>query len=136
MLHHSPSPSKATSLAIIHVVAAIRKNLLNNAIRWLGSRAIGKLELWSRAEVFWPDVFRHRSLTSTRLLTKEVAMRKYLVLALIPMLFAAMACQKTEQTAPETAASPAAEASPAGEMASPAAGASMEASPAASPAAP
>ncbi len=63
-------------------------------------------------------------------------MRKYLVLALIPMFFAAMACQKTEQPAPETAASPAAEASPGGEMASPAAGASTEASPAASPAAP
>jgi hypothetical protein len=74
--------------------------------------------------------------------TKEVAMRKYLVLALIPMFFAAMACQKSEQPAPESAASPAAEApaaeaSPAAEgEAAPPAGAPAEASPAASPAAP
>ncbi len=31
-------------------------------------------------------------------------MRKYLVLVLIPMFFAAMACQKTEEPAPETSA--------------------------------
>ena len=41
-------------------------------------------------------------------------MRKYLVLALIPMFFAAMACQKTEEPAPESSAPAAsAEASPA-----------------------
>lgn len=62
-------------------------------------------------------------------------MRKYLVLALIPMFFAAVGCQKTEQPAPETAASPAAsEAAPAASAEAPAAPA--EASPAASPAAP
>lgn len=64
-------------------------------------------------------------------------MRKYLVLALIPMFFAAMACQKNEQPASESAASPAAEASPAGGgEAAPPAGAPAAASPAASPAAP
>jgi hypothetical protein len=62
-------------------------------------------------------------------------MRKYLVLALIPMFFAAMACQKSEQPAPESAASPAAEAPAAGGEAAPPA-APAEASPAASPAAP
>ena len=41
-------------------------------------------------------------------------MRKYLVLALIPMFFAAMACQKSEEPAPESSAPAAsAEASPA-----------------------
>jgi len=60
-------------------------------------------------------------------------MRKFLVLALIPMFFTAMACQKSEETAPESAASveasPAVEAAPSG---------AKEASPApmASPAAP
>ena len=40
-------------------------------------------------------------------------MRKYLVLALIPMFFAAMACQKSEEPAPESPAPAAsAEASP------------------------
>lgn len=66
-------------------------------------------------------------------------MRKYLVLALIPMFFAAMACQKSDETAPESPAPAAsAEASPAaGSEAAPSAGA-MEASPAAmaSPATP
>ncbi len=58
-------------------------------------------------------------------------MRKYLVLALIPMFFAAMACQKTEEPAPESSAPAAsAEASPA----APAAPAT-EASPAAAPSA-
>lgn len=63
-------------------------------------------------------------------------MRKYLVLALIPMFFGAMACQKSEETAPESPAPAAsAEASPApGGEAAPSAGA-MEASPVASPAA-
>lgn len=64
-------------------------------------------------------------------------MRKYLVLALIPMFFAATACRKTEEPAPESAAPAAsAEASPAaaGEAA-PSGGGAMEASPAASPAA-
>ncbi len=57
-------------------------------------------------------------------------MRKYLVLVLIPMFFAAMACQKTEETAPESSAPAAsAEASPA------APGGAMEASPAAAPSA-
>lgn len=61
-------------------------------------------------------------------------MRKYLVLALIPMFFAAMACQKTEEPAPESSAPAAsAEASPAA-PAAPAPGA-MEASPAAAPSA-
>jgi hypothetical protein len=60
-------------------------------------------------------------------------MRKYLVLALIPMFFAAMACQKTEEPAPESSAPAAsAEASPA--MAATPGGA-MEASPAAAPSA-
>jgi hypothetical protein len=59
-------------------------------------------------------------------------MRKYLVLALIPMFFAAMACQKTEEPAPESSAPAAsAEASPA----APAAPGAMEASPAAAPSA-
>jgi hypothetical protein len=64
-------------------------------------------------------------------------MRKYLVLALIPMFFAAMACQKSEETAPESPAPAAsAEASPAaGGEAAPNGGGAMEASPAASPAA-
>ena len=55
-------------------------------------------------------------------------MRKYLVLVLIPMFFAAMACQKSEETAPEAPApaasaeaSPAAAAPSGGAMASPAA---------------
>lgn len=63
-------------------------------------------------------------------------MRKYLVLALIPMFFGAMACQKSEETAPESPAPAAsAEASPVpGGEAAPSAGA-MEASPMASPAA-
>jgi hypothetical protein len=63
-------------------------------------------------------------------------MRKYLVLALIPMFFAAAACQKSEETAPESPAPAAsAEANPAaGGEAAPSGGA-MEASPAASPAA-
>jgi hypothetical protein len=62
-------------------------------------------------------------------------MRKYLVLALIPMFFAAMACQKSEEPAPESAPAASAEASPAaGSEAAPSGGA-MEASPAASPAA-
>ncbi|HEV7988174.1 MAG TPA: hypothetical protein VGP23_06795 [Candidatus Binataceae bacterium] len=62
-------------------------------------------------------------------------MRKYLVLALIPMFFAAMACQKTEEPAPETSAPAAsAEASPAA-PAAPAAPGAMEASPAAAPSA-
>ena len=57
-------------------------------------------------------------------------MRKYLVLALIPMFFAAMACQKSEEPAPESPAPAAsAEASPA------APGGAMEASPMASPSA-
>jgi hypothetical protein len=57
-------------------------------------------------------------------------MRKYLVLVLFPMFFAAMACQKTEEPAPETSAPAAsAEASPA------APGGAMEASPAAAPSA-
>jgi hypothetical protein len=59
-------------------------------------------------------------------------MRKYLVLALIPMFFAAMACQKTEEPAPESSAPAAsAEASPA----APAAPGAMGASPAAAPSA-
>jgi hypothetical protein len=64
-------------------------------------------------------------------------MRKVLILALMTMFFAAMACNRGEQgtaaspeASPSEAASPAAEASPAGGMASPAGG---EASPAASP---
>jgi len=63
-------------------------------------------------------------------------MRKVLILALVSMFFAAMACNKEQGTAsseasPSEAASPAGEASPAGGgMASPAEG---EASPAASP---
>jgi hypothetical protein len=62
-------------------------------------------------------------------------MRKVLVLALMSMFFAAMACNKQQGTSgpeasPSEAASPAGEASPAGGMASPAGG---EASPAASP---
>ncbi len=63
-------------------------------------------------------------------------MRKYLVLALIPMFFSAMACQKSEETAPESPAPAASvEASPAaGGEAAPSGGA-MEASPMASPAA-
>jgi hypothetical protein len=61
---------------------------------------------------------------------KEVVMRKFLILALFSMFFAAMACTKSEETpAPEASA----EASPAaGDMASPAA---SDAAPAASPAA-
>jgi hypothetical protein len=64
-------------------------------------------------------------------------MRKVLILALISMLFAATACNKSEETAP---ASPAAseEASPAASAAAPeassAASPAEEASPAASPA--
>jgi hypothetical protein len=75
-------------------------------------------------------------------LLKEDVMRKFLVLALVPMFFAATACNKTEETsAPEASASAAAseESSPAASMAapeSPAAapseGGSMAASPAAS----
>ena len=61
-------------------------------------------------------------------------MRKVLILALMSMFFAAMACNKQQGTSseasPAEAASPAGEASPAGAMASPAGG---EASPAASP---
>jgi hypothetical protein len=63
-------------------------------------------------------------------------MRKVLILALISMFFAAMACNKEQGTAsspeasPSEAASPAGEASPMGGMASPAGG---EASPAAAP---
>jgi hypothetical protein len=59
-------------------------------------------------------------------------MRKYLVLALIPMFFGAMACQKGEEPASESSAPAAsAEASPAaGSEAAPSGGA-MEASPAA-----
>jgi hypothetical protein len=63
-------------------------------------------------------------------------MRKVLILALISMFFAAMACNKqggtssSTEASPSEASSPAAEASPAGAMASPAGG---EASPAASP---
>jgi len=56
-------------------------------------------------------------------------MRKYLVLALIPMFIGTMACQKSEEPAPESPAPAASvEASPAapsgGTMASPAAAAS------------
>ena len=64
-------------------------------------------------------------------------MRKYLVLALIPMLFATMACQKSEETAPASSAPAASvEASPAASEAAPSGG--TMASPAAmgSPAAP
>jgi len=62
-------------------------------------------------------------------------MRKVLILALVSMFFAAMACNKQQgstssEASPAEAASPAGEASPAGAMASPAGG---EASPAASP---
>ena len=66
-------------------------------------------------------------------------MRKVLILAIISIFFAAMACNKQQETAsspeasPSEAASPAGEASPTGRgdgMASPAGG---EASPAASP---
>jgi hypothetical protein len=73
---------------------------------------------------------------------KEDVMRKFLVLALVPMFFAATACNKSEETpAPEASASAPAseEASPAASMAapeSPAAPAPSDAgSPAASPAA-
>jgi hypothetical protein len=77
---------------------------------------------------------------------KEVVMRKFLILALFSMFFAAMACTKSEETpAPEASAeaSPAASdmSSPAAsEAASPAAGdmaspAASDAAPAASPAA-
>lgn len=53
-------------------------------------------------------------------------MRKVLILALVSMFFAAMACNKPQEGAsseasPSEAASPAAEASPAAGMASPAA---------------
>jgi hypothetical protein len=60
-------------------------------------------------------------------------MRKVLILALISMFFAAMACNKQQQSASSPEASPSEAASPAGggnSMASPAGG---EASPAASP---
>ena len=62
-------------------------------------------------------------------------MRKVLILALMSMFFAAMACNKQQggtsaEASPSEAASPAGEASPAGGMASPA---PAEASPAASP---
>jgi hypothetical protein len=62
-------------------------------------------------------------------------MRKVLILALISMIFAAMACNKQQGTSsteasPSEAGSPAGEASPAAGMASPSGG---EASPAASP---
>ena len=63
-------------------------------------------------------------------------MRKVLILALMSMFFAAMACNKQQgntsssEASPSEAASPAAEASPAGGMASPS---PAEASPAASP---
>ncbi len=68
-------------------------------------------------------------------------MRKFLILALVPIFFAATACQKSEETpAPEASAAASEEASPAasaaapegGSMASPAAG---EAGSAPSPAA-
>ena|SRR5437870_180511 len=64
--------------------------------------------------------------------TKEKVMRKYLVLALVPMFFAVAACQKSEETPAPEASAPAAaasEAAPAGSAAAP------EASSAASPAA-
>ena len=64
---------------------------------------------------------------------KEEVMRKFLILALVPVFFAATACQKSEETpAPESAASaPAAAASePGGAMASPAGGEGGAASPA------
>jgi len=59
-------------------------------------------------------------------------MRKFLVLALVPMFFAVTACQKSEETpaAPEASAAASEEASPAASAAAP------EASPAASMAAP
>jgi hypothetical protein len=58
-------------------------------------------------------------------------MRKYLVLALIPMFFGAMACQKSEEPAPESSAPAAsAEASPAPGEAAPPSGGAIEASPA------
>jgi hypothetical protein len=61
-------------------------------------------------------------------------MRKVLILALVSIFFAAMACNKqpestSSEASPSEAASPAGEASPAAGMASPAG----EASPAASP---
>jgi hypothetical protein len=77
------------------------------------------------------------NLTPGFLISKEVAMRKYLVLALIPMFFAAMACRKTEEPAPEESSAPAAsaEASPAAGQMAPGGGGAMQASPEASPAA-
>jgi hypothetical protein len=61
-------------------------------------------------------------------------MRKVLILALMSISFAAVACNKQPASSPEAspseAASPAAEASPSGAMASPA---GAQASPAASP---
>ncbi|WP_331588096.1 hypothetical protein [Candidatus Binatus sp.] len=80
----------------------------------------------------FPRSIEHRA-------TKEKAMRKVLLLALVTMFFAT-ACSKSEETAPApdaaaSAAAPAAMASDAGAAASSAV-ASDAASPAASPAAP
>jgi hypothetical protein len=106
-----------------------------------GSSRYGRLRsnLEVRGSVKYSSAESHIRLVRSD--TKEKVMRKFLVLALVPMFFAVTACQKSEETPAPEASAPAAAASEAAPAASSAASeaaspaASEAGSPAASPAA-